>query len=330
MHQFVERDSGEVRTERLFGDRWIRLLYGRAREDPHWLLRALTSRRATVLLAMLHYDLPLVGGGARFLRRCGVDLGECVGRPRTARELFERRIRYWETRPMPEDPSLVVSPADARAIPGSFTSSSSLFLKEKFFDFEELLGAGRRRWLRALEGGDYAVFRLTPEKYHWNHAPVSGRVLDRYAVQGRYHSCNPQAVAAGASPLDKNRRVVTILDTDEPGGTGVGIVAMVEVVALMIGEVVSRYSEERYEDPRPVERGMWLRRGAPMSLFRPGSSTDVLLFEPGRVRLSDDLLSNSRRADVRSRFTGVLGRPAVETDLRVRSAVAARAGGRNG
>ena len=64
----------------------------------------------------------------------------------------------------------------------------------KFFTFEELLSRDKGEWLRAFEGGDFAVFRLTPEKYHYNHTPVAGRVVDFYAIDGAYHSCNPGAV----------------------------------------------------------------------------------------------------------------------------------------
>src|SRR5690606_29907697 len=122
--------------------------------------------------------------------------------------------------------------------------------------------------LEAFSGGDFAVFRLTPDKYHYNHAPVAGRVVDAYAVDGRYHSCNPGAVVQLVTPYSKNKRFVTVIDTDVEGGTGVGLVAMVEIVALMIGEIVQCYSDERYDAPRPVEPGLFLRRGAPKSLYR--------------------------------------------------------------
>ena len=70
---------------------------------------------------------------------------------------------------------------------------------------------------------------------------------------------------------------------------------MIEVVALMVGQIEQRYSEHRYENPRPVEKGMFLRAGAPKALFRPGSSTVVLLFQRGRVRFARDLVENQRR-----------------------------------
>jgi len=187
---------------------------------------------------------------------------------------------------------------------------------------------GSRGFLRSvgvdLRRGDFAVFRLTPDKYHYNHTPVAGRVVDLYEVAGTYHSCHPAAVVEMVTPYSKNKRVVTVFDTDVEGGTGVGRLAMIEVAALMIGEVRQCYSAERYDDPAPIAVGDFLDKGLPKSLYRPGSSTDVLLFEPGRVRFADDLLRNLARADVASHFSLAFARPLVETDVPVRSTIATR------
>ncbi len=327
-HQYVDRATGGIVDERLFGDRLVRFLYSRARERAPWLLAAATSRRASSLLALLNFDLPLAPrllGNRGFLRRCGVDLGECVGPPEsftTPRRIFERQIRYWECRPLPDDPTAVVSPCDARVAVASLAPGSALFLKGKLFTLEELLGPDRREWSIRFAGGEAAVCRLTPEKYHYNHWPVAGTVVDLYALDGAYHSCHPRAVVELATPFSKNRRTVAVVDTDVPGGTGVGRVAMIEVVALMIGEVVQATSRERYEDPAPALPDAFVARGSPKSLFRPGSSTVVLLFEPGRVEPAADLAANALRTDVASALARGFGQPLVETEVAVRSAIA--------
>ena len=222
---------------------------------------------------------------------------------------------------MPENRSAVVSPADSRVVLGSLSESSLLFVKEKFFDYEELLGIDKTEWTSAFQNGNFAIFRLTPDKYHYNHTPVAGVVKDIYEIPGRYHSCNPAAVVTMATPYSKNKRVVTIIDTDVENGAGVGLVAMIEVVALMIGDIVQAYSKQAYDDPQLVRVGMFLERGVPKSLYRPGSSTDVLLFQQDRVKLADDLVNNLRRMDVQSRFSTGFGQPLIETDLKVRSLV---------
>lgn len=320
-HQYIERDSGRVVTERLFGDRMVRLLYHGVRENNTALFRMLTSSRSSHVLGMVNFDRPVLAKRA-FLATCGIDLDECLDPPEqldTPRKIFERRIRYSECRPMPADADAVVSPADARVLVGSFRETSLIFLKEKFFSYEEMFGAGVTAWHQAFRGGDFAVFRLTPDKYHYNHTPVAGQVVDFYPIDGAYHSCNPSAVVSVATPYSKNKRVVTIIDTDVPGGTGVGLVAMIEVVALMIGDIVQAYSEKGYDAPQQIEKGMFLKKGQPKSLYRPGSSTDILIFQEGRIDFARDILDNMRLAGVSSRFTHGFQTPLVETDIRLRS-----------
>lgn len=331
-HQYIERSTGRILDERLIGDRAVHFLYSSAREAAPRLFQALTSARISSFLGFIHYDLDVKSPRARglqLLQAYGIDWRECLDAPhafRRLRDVFERKIRYWDYRPMPVEPRVVTSPADARILLGSFSEQSDLFLKEKFFAFEQLLGREKTRWLDAFRHGDFAIFRLTPDKYHYNHTPVAGRVVDHYEIPGLYHSCNPSAVLAEATPYSKNKRVVTVIDTDQAGGTGVGLVAMIEIVALMIGDIVQCYSEERYEDPRRIEPGMILKRGCPKSLYRPGSSTDVLLFQKGRVRFDDDLLLNQRRVGIESRFSSGWGSPLVETDVKVRCRIGTVAG----
>jgi len=328
VHQYIERSSGKVRDERLYSDRLIRFIYSTVRERTPFFFRALTGAAWTQFLGLMNYDLHLgakLTGNMKFIKQLGVDLSECVELAEsldTARKVFERKIRYWDCRPLEEDEAAIVSPADSRVLLGSFRDTSALFIKEKFFTFDELLG-DRAMWQDRFRGGDFAVFRLTPDKYHYNHMPVAGVVRDLYEIDGNYHSCNPGAVVELITPYSKNKRVVTIIDTDVPGGTQCGLVAMIEVVAMMIGRIKQCYSETRYENPCDITPGMFLRKGLPKSLYQPGSSTDVLLFEHGRITFASDLLENMG-AQVQSRFSRGFVQPLVETDIALRSLVARR------
>lgn len=326
-HQFIDRRNGKAVTETLLGDSMVAFLYSNLRECVPVLFNALTSARMTRVLGYLRYD-GLFNDRyidcRRVSRQLGIDLDEClepVEAIKTLRQLFERKIRYCDVRPMEKAPQKVVSPADARLLVGSLDNMALLAIKGKFFDYPELLGAPHHQEYRLFKGGDVAIFRLTPDKYHYNHVPVSGRVLDIYTVDGVYHSCNPGAVVCAITPFSKNRRVVTIIDTDVPEGTKVGLVAMVEVVAMMIGDIRQCYSRYHYDDPQDIEAGMWLEKGCPKSLYRPGSSTTILLFEKSRVQFAQDILANLYRYDVKSRFSIGFGRPLVETDVRVRSEI---------
>lgn len=329
-HQYIDRRTGCVRTEKLYCDWIVNFVYQNTHEKSPRLFELLTSNCMTALLGFLTFDLApstKLKGINRMIESLGIDLAECVDPPaqlNSLRKVFERKINYWKFRPMPDDVATVVSPADAKMLAGSFSETSSLFIKEKFFNFEELIGIDKPRWRNAFCRGSFAIFRLTPDKYHYNHTPVAGKVVDIYEIHGGCHSCNPGAVVTAVSPYSKNRRVVTIINTDVAGGTQVGLVAMIEIVALMIGDIVQCYSDERYDTPQTIRPGMFLRKGNPKSLYRPGSSVDVVIFQENRIEFSRDIVINMFHNRVISRFSKGFGRSLVETEVTVRSEIASR------
>lgn len=329
-HQYIERQTGRIRTEKLYCDRIVNYIYQNAHEKSPYLFELLTSCHMTAMLGFLIYDLApttKIKGIGQMIQSLGIDLSECVDAPEqlnTPRKVFERKIKYWKVRPMPANPDAVVAPADAKTLAGSFAEVSSLFIKEKFFNFEELVGVERTRWLKAFDNGSFAVFRLTPDKYHYNHTSVAGEVIDIYEISGSCHSCNPGAVVTAVSPYSKNRRVVTVINTDVDGGTRIGLVVMIEIVALMIGDIVQCYSDYRYDAPQTIKPGMFLKKGQPKSLYRPGSSVDVVIFQEGRVEFCRDILANMYHNGASSRFSKGFGRPLVETEVAVRSQIASR------
>jgi phosphatidylserine decarboxylase len=326
IHQYIERKSGEIRTEKLYRDGMIRAIFNDRREKTGILYRAVTSAYASEILGILNYDLPAGIFARRALAEMismGTDLSECLDDPEgldTMRKIFERKIRYPWCRPMEEGHGVISSPADSRMLAGSLSGNSLLFIKEKFFSLDDLLG-GRTRWTGLFREGDYAVFRLTPEKYHWSHCPVSGTVTDFYEIGGIYNSCNPAAVVSVENAFSRNRRAVTVINTDVKGGTGCGSVAMIEVAALMIGGIKQSYCGELYDGAAGMEPGIFLRRGQPKSHYSPGSSVDILIFEKDRISFSPDIIKNLKNPAARSRFSEFFGHPLVETEVAVRSTI---------
>ena len=98
-HQYIERETGRVRDERLMRHRMVRFIYSDVRENAGAVFRALTSARVTSMLAYFHYDCALgsrLTGTRTLFKALGVDLSECVDAPQfldTARKIFERRIK---------------------------------------------------------------------------------------------------------------------------------------------------------------------------------------------------------------------------------------------
>src|SRR5262249_50264137 len=84
-HQYIERNSGIIADEKLFGDRILSFLYSNVREHAPSLFRLLTQHRVSNLLASANFDLPFAPallGSRKFLQSCGINLEECLENPR--------------------------------------------------------------------------------------------------------------------------------------------------------------------------------------------------------------------------------------------------------
>jgi phosphatidylserine decarboxylase len=333
-HQYVERYRNTSSNEQLLADQVIGFLYNESREDPGFLLNALASGRVTDGLAHWQFDrrlrepkkaLELMAHRLMIRESETVDGFHAM---KTYRDLFERQIRYWDVRPQPETANVIVSPADGKLLPFAAFDRDALPIKTKFVRLNTLLGAANP-WMRhgrdasetAIAPLCGAIVRLTPDMYHYTHAPVAGRVLRHELIEGRFHSCNPTALTRLPGSYAFNRRKITVYDSDVEGGSGVGLVVQVDVAAMMIGQIESRFSAHRYDQPRALTAGDFVPRGAPVSLFRPGSSTSVVIWDGRRAAICDELVANSRRRDLSSRFSDWLAQPWVETRVAVRQAI---------
>ena len=328
-HQFIDRDTGRVLDEAITGEGLARLVYSDFPLGRQGLARLFSGDWATSAAAFAFFDAACAPGMVRsFARAMGVredELVEPLAAFRTRRDVFLRRIRYEECRPMVPAPEVVVSPADAKLIHGDLAADAAIRVKERFFDLETLVGSPDLA--RRFAGGTYGVFRLAPPDYHYFHAPVSGTVASVRELEGRFYSVNPVALCAIDQVLSSNRRVVVVIDTDREGGSGVGRVAVIPVAAQVIGRIDLAYCNAGYESPISVREGLAVRKGQPLGAFHPGSSTVVVLFEAGRVIWHPDLALNRDRSDAKTRYAeGLFGRNLTETFIRVRDAVACRTG----
>ena len=325
-HQYIPLTGGESANEALIADRAINFLYSTAREQPSVLQRMAASKLATQALANWEFDLPLrrpISIIAATAERMGIDLSEVHGdlrQWRTLRNLFERQIRYWQLRPITEQAGSMVSPAEGKALAFGHADDFMLPVKSKWVAIPELVGS--RAVVDELTPACGVIVRLTPEAYHYVHAPVSGVVRSHDLIDGALHSCNPTALVSFANPYAMNLRRVTVIDTDVYHGSRIGIAVLVNVAAMMIGRIEDAYSATRYDAPEPIRIGGFVRRGQPMALFRPGSSTSIVLWSSNRARLQPELAKNAARAEVQSRFSQWLLSPWVETAVRVRSTLA--------
>lgn len=127
-------------------------------------------------------------------------------------------------------------------------------------------------------GGPLVIARLCPVDYHRYHYPDDGETLESYRVPGVYHSVNPIALKAEPRVFMINERQVSILQTEN-----FGKLAYIEVGAICVGKIVQSHTERSF------------KRGDEKGYFLFGGSTVILLGEPDKWKVSQDVLDWSAK-----------------------------------
>ena len=84
LHQYIDRKTGDIKTERLFGDPIVQAVYSDLRETTPLLYQAAVSKRMSKLLGYVNYDFSLgttLSGNRRFIKESGINFDECIDLP---------------------------------------------------------------------------------------------------------------------------------------------------------------------------------------------------------------------------------------------------------
>ncbi|MDX2188203.1 MAG: archaetidylserine decarboxylase [Opitutaceae bacterium] len=282
--QFFNRYSGQIENELVYGEKWLRFAYENQvgglflntlvkRRLFSWLYGFQMNKRISsskVLPFVLDYNLNVD------------EFAKSVYDYKTFNEFFSRKLKP-EARPIAGGDDVVTFPADGRHLGfQNVEDADGFYVKGAKFTFTELLGEGRlpieqRTLSRRFAGGAMVISRLCPVDYHRFHFPVAGTPSEAKLIRGFLYSVSPIALRLNVQYLVQNKRFLTVIDK-----TPVGMVAMLEVGATNVGSVVQTYLAAR-----PCAKG------EEKGLFKFGGSCVITLFEPGKVKLADDLVRES-------------------------------------
>jgi phosphatidylserine decarboxylase len=275
--RYYDRYARETRTEKVFGERWLRLAY----DNPvgRFAVWLIFRRR----LFSLYYGRRMNRPGSdmlifKFVEEYGVDVTEFAKSPfdfKTFNEFFHRALKP-ECRPIAQGTSVAVFPADGRhlAFP-DVSRAQGFYVKGAKFTLEELIGDPKVA--ARFERGSMLISRLCPSDYHRFHFPVSGIPSEARLVKGSLYSVNPIALRRNILYLVRNKRFVTVIEAPE-----FGPVAMVEVGATNVGSIIQSF--------RP---GQAVVKGAEKGMFAFGGSCVITLFAEGRISLDQDVVAQS-------------------------------------
>jgi phosphatidylserine decarboxylase len=275
--RFYDRYSRTMKTERIFGEGWLRFAY----ENPagrffvrqiarrvffsRWYARKMNKSVSSLKI------MP-------FIATYDIDVDEFTKSPfdyKTFNEFFFRALKP-EARPIAPGENVAVFPADGRhlAFP-DVEAAAGFYVKGSKFTFAELLGD--EAVAQQFAGGAMLISRLCPVDYHRFHFPVDGVPGHSRLINGWLYSVSPLALRLRLRYLIENKREITVITSP-----AFGTVAMVEVGATNVGTI-----RQSYMPDRPVAKG------AEKGLFAFGGSCVITIFQRGRIRFDADIVGQS-------------------------------------
>jgi phosphatidylserine decarboxylase len=290
--RFYNRRTQCVETEKVYGEGFLRWIYGSI--SGRIALQAVAKRAFFSRWYGWRMDRPASRAKiAPFIREFGVDVGEFADPPesfRTFNEFFYRKLKPG-ARPIAGEAKTAVFPADGRHLGFADVSRmEGIFVKGEVFSLGELL---RDTELAVrFQRGSMILSRLCPVDYHRYHFPVGGLATEPQLINGWLYSVSPIALRRNIRIFTENKRALTRIESPE-----FGTVLMLEIGATNVGSFAYTFT--------PNTR---VAKGAEKGYFRFGGSSTITLFEPGRIRLSADLLAQTaERRELYARMGEPLG-----------------------
>lgn len=283
--KFFNRGSGQIETEKVYGDKFIRLMYCSFAGQK--IGNLLTNKYFSKAYGVLQ-DLPSSHAKVRpFIEKfqIPIDQYEPGTRPahdirdsyRTFNEFFVRRFKLGQ-RPFVSEPHRMPTFAEARYVGFDAIDEKKTYpVKGSFLRAKDLVG--NDQVAKIFEGGPLLIARLCPVDYHRYHYPDNGKVLDHFRVPGVYDSVNPLALKYKNQIFIENERYTSILETEN-----FGRLAYIEVGAICVGKIVQSHP---WSKP--------FLRGEEKGYFLFGGSTVILLGEKGKWKPSADITANTAK-----------------------------------
>ncbi len=273
--QIIDRETGSFVQEIVAAEKGLRWSY-----QSKWgrlLLEFFLSRSTCSRLYGKYLDSSLSRKKIRpFLQELGMELHESqkqIEEFTSFNDFFARHLKP-ESRPV-ADTGLVL-PADGRVSLIENLKQERVFqIKGVDFSLSRFLGSVSEA--QKFEGGSMVIVRLCPSDYHRFHFPCAGLPSGVQEIPGRLFSVNPIAIQARPGLFAENKRSIVWFQSPV-----FGRMALIDVGATFVGSIIQTYTPQK-EAHKGQERGF----------FKFGGSTTVILFEPGRVRFSEDLLNFS-------------------------------------
>jgi phosphatidylserine decarboxylase len=212
------------------------------------------------------------------VKRYHVDLNEAessnIDDYPTFNSFFTRRLKPG-IRPLPQDPTIIVSPADGCISQLGFINQDSLF-QAKGFHFSLATLLGHADIAKQFENGRFATIYLSPKDYHRVHMPFNGKLVQTIYIPGKLFSVNQHTAQTVPNLFARNERLVCIFETK------LGSMAVILVGAMLVGSINTVWNKKPYKSNSiaithiNTSEQINLARGEELGHFKMGSTAIVL------------------------------------------------------
>lgn len=191
---------------------------------------------------------------------------------------FVRQLRPG-TRPIAEDPGVMVSPCDGILGAHGHIREGQLFQAKGYpYSIDDLFSQSSIP--DAWRNGVFATLRITSAMYHRFHAPHDGVMTRVDYIAGDTWNVNPIALRRVEKLFCKNERAVVQLELAQSGLA----VALVPVAAILVAGIrlhgIDTLLHQRWRGRTRFDCRVDLRKGDEMGWFEHGS-TIIMLAPPG-------------------------------------------------
>jgi phosphatidylserine decarboxylase len=273
--QYIDRESGELKTEKIAGEGWLRWLYNNPIGEVS--TATLVKRKFLSDWYGKQMDKPESKEKvAPFVQEYDIDLSIAQKQEfESFNEFFYRKLKP-DARIINRDSNIIVSPADGKLLAFTNIKDQDFIVKGYRFNVNEYFQ--NEELAKRYQEGSLMIIRLCPTDYHRYHFPVDGTILSEKMIDGDYYSVSPIALKKKIELISLNKRGYCEIETQD-----FGKVIMSEVAATMVGTMINTYKDKEIE--KGEERGY----------FKFGGSTVILFFEKGSIIIDADLLNNTAK-----------------------------------
>lgn len=278
MISYIDRKSGEVKQENVYGGEILEFLYG----DSWWGARCSHLLAKSPCFSKFYGWLQRRAASKKkilpFIKKYHVDASEFEEPPHSFPSFdafFSRKLKK-EARPISPGKSILTCPADGRySFYPNLSKLSKIPVKGKELPLESLLGD--RELANRFTGGSLIIARLCPTDYHRFHFPCRCTPETSLSLPGPLYSVNPIAIKKNFSILSSNKRNLTLCHSFD-----FDTFCYLEVGATCVGTIHQTFQPQKEVD-----------KGEEKGFFSFGGSVVMLLFQPKKIVIDPDLLNKT-------------------------------------